>query len=238
MTWPDGERLLFDTEWKRANGEEMRVWRAGIDIGGTRKEGELISRSEETMIWAAKNRFRLVGQLFACKGASNPQTKPVKLGEPLDKTPSGKRILKGRQILTIDTAFFKDALVQRREWAAEHLPGAAYLHAETEDWYAKQMAAEVKRRARDGSYEWVRRHPDNHMIDCEVGCFAMVDPGLFGGIERFRSGRPAATGRPVQRKTRAEILAATSKPENDGGNPYLTGGRLDDGDNPYLGGRK
>lgn len=234
MTWPDVERLLFDTEWKRANGEAMRIWRAGIDIGGTRKEGELISRSEETMIWAAANRFRLVGQLFACKGASNQQTKPVKLGEPLDKTPSGKRILKGRQILTIDTAFFKDALVQRREWAAEHLPGAAYLHAETEEWYAKQMAAEVKRRARDGGYEWVRRHPDNHMIDCEVGCFAMVDPGLFGGIERLKVRRPAP-------KLDPEEPESTSKqqdpPPKRKPNPYLSG-RHNRPANPYLTGRR
>ena len=190
QTWQEVEKILFESEYKTANGDTMRVWRAGIDTGGGKAEGELISRSEETMQWAAKNRHRLPGLLWACKGASHSQTRPVKVGDLIDRNRRGEKIPGGRQITTIDTAFFKGIFWTRHSWAKEGKPGALYLHEETEDWYAKQILAERKKPLPGGGWEWVRVNPDNHMVDCEVLCLALADNSLAGGLRRFELTRP------------------------------------------------
>ena len=182
IAWEDVEQILFENVYPDEDGSERRIWRAGIDTGGGAQEGGL-TMTEETYWWLRQNGIGRGCRVWGTKGSSTPLPGKLRAGKPLDKTPSGKPIPGGLQLVSLNTGALKDTYHYRLNNAltGEDLPQSAYLHAETGEDYARQIRAEEKQKDRQGREMWVHVRGDNHLFDCEVICHALVDPEWPGG---------------------------------------------------------
>jgi phage terminase large subunit GpA-like protein len=188
--WEDIERLLFETTYPVAgSGRQMAIARAAMDTGGS-KFGEH-SMYEEAVFWIRKNGIGRGARVWGVQGASWPQPNKIKMSKPIDKTPSGKPIPGGLQILTLDTEKFKDAFFYRLSQAVEKAELAAYLHADTDDAYFAHITAEEKRENDKGILSWVQKGSRrNDWLDCEVYAAAAADPEWpEGGVHLISRGR-------------------------------------------------
>jgi phage terminase large subunit GpA-like protein len=181
-TWEDVETLLFSS-YAQHSGQRLPIWRALIDTGGGKEDGAYISRTEETYNFIRQHQGKGVG-LFGSKGSSRTLPTKIKIGNPIEKTPSGKPIPGGIRIVMMNTQLIKDAIEARiSQTRTDGGSGSWYVHADTPEWYAKQMTAEEKRADRKTKIvEWVQIRRDNHMLDCEVMCYVMADPEFHGGL--------------------------------------------------------
>lgn len=180
-TWEDVEKLLFETSYPvHESDRTMNIWRAAVDTGGGRAD-DGISMTEDTYLWLRQNMVGRGCRVWGTKGASGSLSGKLHIGKPLDKTPSGRPIPGGLQIIQLDTGKLKDAFHYRLDLAIKGMPQGAYLHSEVDDIYFKQIMAEEKRVDRRGIQEWVQVKKENHMLDCEVGCLILADPEWPGG---------------------------------------------------------
>lgn len=187
LTWDDVHSLVFENVYEPEGSEGqgfMRIFRAGLDIGGTVTD-EGISATE-----AAYSFLRARGQrvIFGVKGMSRPMGKRLRLSV-IDTMPgkSRQRIPGGLVLWNIDTAMMKDLI----HWRLQVKPGAPqafYLHSDTAEDYAKHLVAEEKRRNRRGQFQWVQVSKHNHLLDCEVYAAAMADAECWGGVAVLRGG--------------------------------------------------
>lgn len=206
--WDDIEKLIF-SHYSKRGGSAMPIWRALIDTGGGKEDGAYISRTEETYNFIRQHQGLGV-VLFGSKGSSRTMPTKIKIGKPIEKTPSGKPIPGGIQIVMMNTQLIKDAIEARiSQTRTDGGPGSWYVHADTPEWYAKQMTAEEKRADRKTKIvEWTQIRRDNHMHDCEVMCYALADPEFHGGLRpmitlRRRSSAiaaPAAQAQPASKE--------------------------------------
>jgi phage terminase large subunit GpA-like protein len=204
-TWDDVEELLFNTLYPIAGngdkhaGEEpkgKRIWRAAIDTGGGEGFEEGLSMTEETEIWIREHLLAGGCRIWGTKGASRPLAGMLSLGIARDKTPSGKPLPGGLQIISLNTDKLKDMFHYRLQQAIEGNPGGAYLHAATEKTYVAHILAEEKRVDRKtGAETWVRIKRRNDLLDCECMAAACVDPEWpGGGLNLLSIGRRTFTG--------------------------------------------
>lgn len=213
--WEYVENMLFN------NIYGLPIWRGLIDIGGGERYGSDVSSTEEVEIWLRRNGRGRGPHVFGCKGSSTALAGKLSIGKPLDKTPSGKPLPGGLQIISLDTGKLKDAFWWRISQAKDQTAGAAYLPEDIDEQYMTQIKAEEKRRDRHGREEWHRIRRDNHMLDCEMMQMAAVDPELFGGIRILRPAPP-----PDQASTTSDAVAEN---RNQPANPWLRNGR-----NPFA----
>jgi phage terminase large subunit GpA-like protein len=182
-TWDDVEQLLFESAYPRqGSGHMIRIWRAAVDSGGGDTEDGL-SMTEQVYFWVRGHNTGRTCRVWATKGASTEIAGAVaKYGETRDRTPSGKPLRGGLQLVLIDTAKMKETVFERLNSAVAGTGfQPAYLHSGTGQDYANQITAEEKRRDRRGRIEWVRVRKDNHLLDAECLCMALVDPTWPGG---------------------------------------------------------
>lgn len=191
-TWEDIEHLFFEAEYPVSGSDhKMRIWRGGIDTGGT-SSGDAQSMTEEAYWWIRRNGVGRGARVWGTKGSSNSLAGRISPGKPLDRTPSGKAIPGGLQIILLDTEKLKESLHYRLKQASEHMPMGAYLHRETGQDYANHILAEEKRRDRRGVESWVQVRRENHLLDCEVIALALADPEWpGGGVHLVGSQRPS-----------------------------------------------
>lgn len=221
-TWEDLDDIIFN---RRIEGRP--IWRCLIDTGGGKDADALVSRTEETYEWLRRNIQRGV-QLFGCKGSSRSMATKIKIGNPIERTPSGKPIPGGLRIVQINTDACKDALWYKIERTAEspELPGNWWVHRDTESWYFEQITAEEKRRDRAGGASWHRVKKDNHLLDCETLLIAAIDPEFWGGI------RPLTMQRKKPLTAEQELRQKQQRQQKP--NPFTGGGS--GGGNPFTGG--
>ena len=193
--WEDLEEFLFGTLYPvRGTGLVMPIWRAAVDTGGGDQD-EGVSMTEETYWWLRRNAVGRGCRVWGTKGSSTGLSGKIRVGKPLDKTPSGKPIPGGLQIIFLDTDKLKDAFHYRLGQAMERLAQAGYLHAETAKDYVAQILAEEKRRDKDGYEYWTQIKKDNHLLDCEVLAMACADPEWpGGGVNLLRKAFSRETG--------------------------------------------
>jgi len=185
-TWEDIETLLFETAYpiQTEEGEEeqyMRIWRAALDTGGGKGVQPDVTMTEAAYFWL---RFQTIGRgckVWGTKGSSRPLAGRLQMGKVLDKTPSGKALPGGLQLVHVDTDKGKDLVYYRLQQAMENATQAAYLHSETDDIYAKQILAAEKQRDSKGVETWVQTKVDDHLLDCEVLAHVLADPEWPGG---------------------------------------------------------
>jgi phage terminase large subunit GpA-like protein len=160
----------------------MKIWRAAIDSGGGDAEDGL-TMTEQCYFWVRAHNTGRSYRLWATKGSSSEIPGAVaKFGESRDKTPSGKPLRGGLQLVLVDTVKMKETVFNRLESAVTGSGfQTAYLHKDVGQDYANQITAEEKRRDRRGKIEWVRVRKDNHLLDAEALCQALVDPTWPGG---------------------------------------------------------
>lgn len=182
-SWEELGNMLF------ADYGGHRIWRVLIDTGGGKNQDALISRTEETYNFIRENLTKGL-KIMGAKGSSHSMPTKIKIGAPIDKTPSGKPIKGGIKIVQINTDAFKDLFWWRVGLGAEREPQGLYFHSSTADYVFKHYLAEEKRIDKNGKSDWVQIKKDNHLLDCEVLCLACIDPEFFGGIR-------AAGKRPV-----------------------------------------
>ncbi|MBU1417378.1 MAG: phage terminase large subunit family protein [Proteobacteria bacterium] len=183
-TWEDVDHLLFSTRFQVQDSERtMGICRAGVDTGGGKSQWSNVSTTEETYLWLRRNRLRPGIRVYGVKGASRPQENPVKIGQPFDKTPSGKALNGSLRIYTVDTEYYKDLYHERLQAALGEVNNAvpAWLSADTDEDYARQIAAEEKQEDENGVASWVRISNDNHYFDCEDYAMAVASPQWPGG---------------------------------------------------------
>lgn len=186
-TWADVEALLFKSQYpvEGKEGQSRRIWRAAVDTGGglyVNAQESTVSMTEETYFWIRKNGIGRGARVWGTKGAARPMETKVKIGKRIDQTPSGKPLLGGIQIVSLDTGQLKDMYHYRLNLAVEGETGpmVAHLHKETGEDYAKQITAEEKR-IEDGLPVWVQIRTDNHLFDAEVLCMSCAEPEWPGG---------------------------------------------------------
>ena len=185
--WQDLERLLFETVYPVYNSDrQMRIWRAGLDTGGSKYKKE-ISSTEEAYLWLQENTgHSRACRVWGCKGSSNPLPTKLKMGSILNKTPSGKPLRMGMRLVLLDTDKIKDMFYDRMFKALSGEQGGAWLHNETTLEYARQITAEEKQVNEKGVETWELIRADNHYLDCECIASALADwewPG--GGVNLF-----------------------------------------------------
>lgn len=91
------------------------------------------------------------------------QHPPYKVSK-IEVKPDGKRARYSIDLVWLSTDFFK-SLVMARMMTPATSAGAFYLHADTEEDYAKQVTSEV-RMIEKGKPVWKQRSKDNHYFDC------------------------------------------------------------------------
>ena len=193
-SWDEVEMLLFDMSWPCAD-EKRRFFLSSIalDTGGGQKY-ENLSMTEEAY-WHIREYRARGARIFGVKGASRPLELRMKVGQPIDRTPSGKPLPGGIRIVQIDSSKMKDLFFWRLKQAREGLSQAAYTHNEIDRDYIMQVTAEEKRKDQKGHEKWVPKRKANHLLDVEVYCHAAADPQWPGGsIVLFERRRPGAGG--------------------------------------------
>jgi phage terminase large subunit GpA-like protein len=124
-------------------------------------------------VWSDNDSWRrIAGFRFALPSLATK----VRVGCPINKTPSGKPIPEGLQIISLDTNQIKDMVHYRLSPAAEQCPMAAYLHKETGQDYARHILAEEKRRDEKDIDRWVKTRQRNDLFDCEGYAHICADP--------------------------------------------------------------
>jgi len=185
----DVQQLVFSRVYPVEGdaGEQMGIWRAAIDTGGTRLD-QGPSMTEQVYQWLRKLPG---GAIYGIKGSSWNTGVRVK-HTIIDKMPgkAGMPIPGGIVLFTLDTGAFKDALHYRLDIPAGE-PGAFLFHEETDDSFMMQLLSEYKTRdAKTGKESWVQvRGRENHYLDTEVYAMACTDTQFLGGLE--------ALGKPV-----------------------------------------
>lgn len=199
-TYGDLEKLLFDARYPIQDSDrEMGIWRAALDTGGGGKYQNM-SMTEEAYWWLRQNQMGRGCRVWGTKGSSRPLAGKVHMTKPLDKTPSGKPLPGGLQIVTLDTDKIKDMVYYRLDQAAEQAAYAAYLHNTTGKDYARQILAEEKQEKK-GHVTWIQTRADNHLLDCEGLAHIVVDPEWPGGglnLLRVSSGQAKKAAQPKQ----------------------------------------
>lgn len=206
-TWDDVETLLFTTFYpvQDNGGKTKRIWRAAVDTGGGGKYQDM-SMTEETYWWLRDNGVGRGARVWGTKGASRPLAGKIHMAKPLDKTPSGKPLVGGLQLITLDTDKIKDMVSFRMQQAIKNAAYASYLHKETGVDYARQFSAEQKERDKKGVETWIQKRKDNHLFDAEVLAQIVVDPEWpGGGLQLIGPGPGAGSG--IQKKTGRRIIS-------------------------------
>lgn len=180
--WHDLEQLLFETIYPVQNSDrKMKIWRAGLDTGGGKYKKD-ISSTEEAYLWLQDNSgFSKSCRVWGVKGSSNPLPAKLKMGNVLNKTPSGKPLKMGMRLVFLDTDKFKDMFYERMFNAITEAAGGAWLHNQTKLDYARQITAEQKHLNSKGIETWEPIRKDNHYLDCECLASAVADWEWPGG---------------------------------------------------------
>lgn len=181
--WADVEQLVFETSFEVQGLPERRmmIWRAAMDIGGGADSayGEDWTKTEEIITWIRENGR---GVVHAVKGMSR-ETGPRVAHRVRDKMPGANgRIPGGMSEWHLAPNQFKDLFFWRLG-NTDADPQPMFLHTDTGSDYARQILAEEKIRAKNGRMVYLRRHRDNHYLDCEYYATACADFQWMGGVK-------------------------------------------------------
>jgi phage terminase large subunit GpA-like protein len=178
-SWIEVKDLIWEGSYQ-IEGTENRlpIWRAGVDTGGTAKEGHDLTMTEQSYDFLRKYGR---GRVFGCKGMSHPSMHKIQISK-IDKMPQGSPIPGGITLLNLDTGAFKDAIHYRLQ-IKEGDPGRFSFHRETDADFINHLLSEEKRvDFRTGRSDWVQVKKAGHWLDACVYAYAVADPELYGGV--------------------------------------------------------
>ena len=217
-TWEDLEELLFENEYPiQGSSETKRIWRAALDTGGGAQEMGGVSMTEAAYWWLRKNGKGRGAKVWGVKGSSGRMVEKIRPGQPLDRTPSGKRIPGGLQLVFLDTDELLETFHFRLSRAREgdDPVQGAFLHEEVGEEYAKHIRSHERQTNKKGVEEWVKVGRDDHLLDCELYCHSVVDPQWpGGGLNLLKKGKADQGGGQTAKKKKAK--GAQRKPGGQG----------------------
>lgn len=198
--WNFIDEIIHNSEFRidGTKDQYMKIWKAGIDTGGSKYEAEDVSMTEAAYSFIRDyGRRRVIGT----KGASHSNRAGRKIQQTvIDKMPSGKKIPGGLVVWLLDTSQFKDTISYRLA-IEEGKPGRFTFNSEVRDDYLLHLTSEEKQMNKKGGYDWVTIRKENHLLDASVIAFALADSEM-GGVKIIRPRIPATEEKTVvQRKT-------------------------------------
>ncbi len=176
------EEIIFNTTYPVHNSIKRRLgfWRIAIDTGGGRKFQDA-SMTEECYLWIM-SMYKKGIRIYPTKGSSTAIAEGIlKIGKPLLKTPTGRSIPGGLQIISLDTVKLKDKVHAQLDNAIEKRARGLYLHKDTSIEYADHISAEKKKMTKKGIVYYEQLRADNHLLDCTAGSMSLGDPLFPGG---------------------------------------------------------
>ncbi|MBU1247221.1 MAG: phage terminase large subunit family protein [Proteobacteria bacterium] len=180
-TWDDVS-VLLDATYPVAGMEGVvaPIWRAGIDIGGTRKDGrdEGVTMTEEAKAFLQDNWWR--GNVFGTKGSARDMPVSVRMTQVGRAPDIGSKVQAAIGKLTvylIDTKSMKDRIHVRLHPESK-MPMWLFAEERKDSLapYIKQLLAEQKKMNEKGKEVWDAGRRANHLLDCEVINSACADP--------------------------------------------------------------
>lgn len=130
----------------------------------------------------------------------------------IEVKPDGKTARYSIELIWLSTDFFK-SLVMSRIKTPIGVPGAFYVHSDISEDYCRQVASEA-RTVTDGKPVWVKRHRDNHFLDCE----AMLAAAAYSiNVQRIPEG--VSRGEPEADEVHSSPASADGKQSATGGAP-------------------
>ncbi|UZP67729.1 phage terminase large subunit family protein [Desulfovibrio mangrovi] len=197
VTFDELGKLIFQSRYKTKDGKrELGIWRASLDVGGTKHENQMDSRPVQALLWLSSQRR---GVVFPTRGMSRTSPGQLVKQTVVEKLPDGRNLAMGQGGLTmawIDTDAFKRDIFWRLAEGAGEEP--LFFHGQTTDEYLKEIASEKLERDKTGKEAWVRVRA-NHWLDCLVQHMAMAwwqwSPSLVSMAASLPSGE-----QPLQRE--------------------------------------
>jgi phage terminase large subunit GpA-like protein len=192
-----GNRLVYEV---RAFGANQSSWQveAGELYGNTKEQAvwdqlhELLTRDWQgrriasMFIDAGFNTDQVYefarlrrGRVWPVKGVSTNLTGKMIRPSKVELRRDGRAAMGSIELINIGTNMAKSWIFSRlsRENGA---PGSWMLAASADEFYCRQIVAEVCVEKRPGVYEWVRRDRDNHFLDaCVYALCAAMHWGLM-----------------------------------------------------------
>ena len=163
--------MVFDLTLKREGRDELvGVWRAAVDTGGTRHEGEDVSRTQQVYEWLLR---QPLGTVFGTKGMSRPSAGGFLRWMDTIKLANNKRVPGVGRVYMLDVNCFKRLLMGRLQVEAME---PIRLHADTGREYVRHFLAERLVMNKRGKQEWQQVSRHNHYMDCAVMHLAMRHP--------------------------------------------------------------
>lgn len=211
-TFEDLGKIIFHGRYKTENGDrELGIWRASLDVGGTKHDNISDSRPVQAWLWIANQRR---GVVFGTRGMSREAPGQLVKQTVVEKLPDGRTLRGGLPMTWIDTDAFKRSIFWRLAEGSEEEP--LLFHGQTDEAYLKEIASEKLERRKDGKEEWVRIRA-NHWLDCLVQHMAMAwwqwSPSLVSMAASIPGGEVAQA-------------APARKAPRDDDNPYTNGESL------------
>lgn len=174
-TFDDLYRLCFETPYQMDGGGVMMPMALLIDSGGTKAEGEEVSRTFEVYQFSQRD----PGRIWPLKGASNKQHKPARLSQVTPKAPPGFGEMPPITLRLLDTDWYKDLLMSRIDSKpADDGSRIWELAGDEPDDYFRGMESERKifdRKAGRSTWIKVSAGAQNHPWDVEAYQMAGAD---------------------------------------------------------------
>lgn len=187
------QAMVFDLTLKRDGGDEMvGIWRAAVDTGGTRHEGEDVSRTQQVYEWLLK---QPLGKVFGTKGMSRPSAGQYVRWIDTLRLPHGRKASGVGRAYLVDVDYLKRLLMARLHVDAVE---PIRLHEHVERGYVKHFLAERLVLNKQRREVWERVSRDNHYLDCAVLHLAMRHPQWTPPLHVLA--RPAGEVEPPQER--------------------------------------
>lgn len=149
-------------------------------------------------VYAFCRRFKRF--VFPTKGSSNPMVRPLVKSKP-DVTKQADIAKYGLDLIRLDTDHWKSFVHERLTWQLDAL-GGWHVHEEVNEFYARQIVAEVRMIGDNNKPIWVEKSRKNHFLDCEAMAAAA---GFMLNVHHLR---PVEAGkRPAPEPAEAEVAA-------------------------------
>ena len=194
------EAMVFELTLKREGSEEqLGVWRAAVDTGGTKHEGEDASRTQQVYEWLLR---QPPGVVFGTKGMSRATAGSYVRFMDTIKLANGRKVPGVGRAYMVDADYFKRLLMARLDLEA---PEPIRLHEHVERDYVRHFLAERLVRDKKGREVWEQVSRANHYLDCAVLHLAMRHPQWTPPLHVLAWGKSGAARKPGERKQKRRM---------------------------------
>jgi len=212
-------RHIFETFYPSEDGQFVYpVWRAGKDTGGGKNKGDQITMTakayliiRQTVIAQMRiesddrQRRAVEKRFLACKGG--PDSDKTMRESRIDKDPRGKPIPGGLILWILNVERLKTSFSESWNIAKGGFGGIT-MHNGNTDEFMKHIKAEEMQQDKKGQWKWVQISRDNHLFDCTITCYGLIDRECWGGVDVLHRPQrfPANQAKKVEAKAKEVVI--------------------------------